>query len=286
MRAALALAVGLACVLLVWSVADQAHAQTPPGAPVIESLTATNTTITVTWSGPEGGPGAGGSYDVRYVESSVGNYDDAPIKQRVWSGGTRRHTLTGLVDGVSFNVQVRAIDGSDVASEWSSESTVSTSEHGDTVGAATSLALDSFLPGRIDDAADVDYFEIELAARTDLWVYTTGDLDTSGVLTSAGANELRRNDSGWLPPNPRNFSMRAQLDAGTYYVALRGQTGEDTGDYQLHAVTAHPVSIENPRTVTLGSLTPGRLEGAGAMDRFEFTVDRTHRPLGEVDRRA
>ena len=287
MRASLALAVGLACVLLVSSVADQAHAQTPPGAPVIESLTATNTTITVTWSGPEGGPGAGGSYDVQYVESSVGNYDDATIKIGVWSGGTRRYTLTGLADGVSFNVQVRAVDGDNNATEWSSESTVSTSEHGDTVGAATSLALDSFLPGRIDDAADVDHFEIELAARTDLWVYTTGDLDTSGVLTSAGANELRRNDSGWLPPNPRNFSMRAQLDAGTYYVALRGQTGEDTGDYQLHAVTAHPVSIDNPGTIMVGSLTPGRLEGAGAMDRFEFRVteptDLWARSIGELD---
>ena len=58
-----------------------------------------------------------------------------------------------------------------------------TDDHGNTLGSATPLPLGSSLPGRIDPGNDVDVFKLDLSGRlgtTDVWIYTTGELDTKG----------------------------------------------------------------------------------------------------------
>ena len=54
-------------------------------------------------------------------------------------------------------------------------------DHGDFIQTATSLALGSSVTGRIEASDDRDMFELDLTGRsgsTDVWIYTTGDLDT------------------------------------------------------------------------------------------------------------
>ena len=51
---------------------------------------------------------------------------------------------------------------------------------------------------------------------TDLWVYTTGDLDTVGKLTDSGGDVVASSGDARLPPRPHNFSLRAEVEAGTY----------------------------------------------------------------------
>ena len=60
--------------------------------------------------------------------------------------------------------------------------------------------MDSSLPGRIDPADDEDLYKIVTTEDTDLWVYTTGDLDTVGELTDSRGDVVDSNDDGRLPP--------------------------------------------------------------------------------------
>ena len=54
-------------------------------------------------------------------------------------------------------------------------------DHGDTPPTATGLPLGGSLAGRIDPLFDRDFFKLDLSGRsgeTDVWLYTTGELDT------------------------------------------------------------------------------------------------------------
>ena len=56
-------------------------------------------------------------------------------------------------------------------------------DHGDALSTATNLPLGSSRAGRIDPGDDQDLFRLDLTGRsgsTDVWIYTTGDLDTVG----------------------------------------------------------------------------------------------------------
>ena len=56
-----------------------------------------------------------------------------------------------------------------------------TDDHGNDLNNATNLPLGSSVAGRIDPGDDVDVFKLDLSGRvgaTDVWIYTTGELDT------------------------------------------------------------------------------------------------------------
>ena len=275
MKPLAALAVALACCLAVANASGPARAQTVPAAPTIATVTAGTNSLTVSWNAPASdGGSAVEAYDLRYIESAAADKADEfwSLKEPVWSSGALSYTISGLADGVGFDVQLRAVNTIGHG-EWSDPPTAaSTNDHGGTPSTATTLALDSSLPGRIDPGDDVDHFTIVLGERTDLWLYTTGELDTSGALTDAASKSLEANNDGRLPPNPRNFSLRAELDPGTYYVTVRSENGDDAGDYVLHAVKALAVGNAAPKTVELGSLTPARLVLPGWIDWFKIVL--------------
>ena len=192
----------------------------------------------------------------------------------MWTSGDLSHTVAGLTDGVGYDVEVRAANTTGPGA-WSATASGTTSDHPDRQSAATPLALDSSLPGRIDPADDEDMYKIVTTEDTDLWVYTTGDLDTVGKLTDSRGDVLASNNQAWLPPRPHNFSLRAEVEAGTYYVSVRSNEGAHTGAYRIHAVNVLPVSTD-PGEGTLispDSLTPGRLEREGVgRDVFKIVL--------------
>ena len=61
---------------------------------------------------------------------------------------------------------------------------ISSDDHGDSTETATEIDLVSTTEGEIDDADDVDYFEVVVHRRGTIEVYTSGSLDTTGQLTS------------------------------------------------------------------------------------------------------
>ena len=91
---------------------------------------------------------------------------------------------------------------------------------------------------------DVDVFRIELTEFGTLTVYTESWIDTRGSLDDAdGARITSDEDSGV----DRNFHISRDLDAGTYYIGVRGAVGI-SGEYRLHVEFKAPAPdlvIEN-----------------------------------------
>ena len=103
-------------------------------------------------------------------------------------------------------------------------------DHGGSRSDATRVSLPSQTSGEIDPGNDDDYFRFEVSGRGTVLAHTTGSLDTVGVLYDSTGNELATNDDGGTG---RNFRIRRELAAGTYYVRVSSY-GTRTGAYTLH----------------------------------------------------
>ena len=279
----------LACcaMLSLVVVPDRAAAQSVPAAPTISSVTAAANTLTVSWTAPAG-TAAITAYDLRYILTSADETDDAnwTLIEDVWAtgGGDLQYVVGDLLDGLSYDVQVRAKNSTDDGA-WSVTYTASTRDHTSSPTGATPLAMGSSLPGYLSSSNDWDTFEITVpAGGGDLWTYTTGEVDTRGLLATratrggqVGFRDLYVSLDGWLPDSIRNFSIRYRyLAAGTYYVVVRSQRGSG-GAYRIHAkLTQRPGSTRSTaKTVTLGEPAVGLItlaRGVAVNNYFTFTL--------------
>ncbi len=265
-----------ATALCVVAGAGQAGAQSTLGAPTVGAITATTNTLTVPWSAPaDDGGSAITAYDVRYIRTGATaaekqDDDNWTVEEGIWSSGTLEYTVTGLVDGVGYDVQVRAENANGKGPSWSATVTGATTDHADTIATATALALSSSLPGSLDPADDEDVFSIVLTSAADLWVYTTGDTPTVGKLLNSSGGELKEALATTLLDAPRGFALRSELSAGTYYVRVSSYRAREAGSYTIHAqtVTDPGNTIASATPVTLDSATPGRIgpEAGGSVD--------------------
>lgn len=80
-------------------------------------------------------------------------------------------------------------------------------------------------------AGDVDYFSIALPVAGRFTVGSVGSTDTFGYLLNAAGSVLAANDDA-VSGNP-NFGITANLNAGTYFVAVRHYSAWGVGSYQL-----------------------------------------------------
>ena len=272
------LAAFVACCLLL--AAGPAVGQSAPGAPTITSATAAANSLSLSWTAPsDNGGTAITGYDLHYIETSASDKDvDANWTQvtGIWSVGTLSYTLFGLYDGTGYDVQLRAANPT--PGDWSASFSQTTLDHGGQTSTATALTLGSSLPGDLSSASDDDYFRITVTEFTYLWTHTTGDADTVGVLYRSDNTVVRSDDDGLFLEGPFNFSIRAQLDTGTYYLKVSQKDGSPTGRYQFHAqaVTDPGNSLSTATPVTLNSITPGRVGNGseGTQDVFKLVLDR------------
>ena len=107
-------------------------------------------------------------------------------------------------------------------------------DHGNTFGSATPISLGSSITGRINPGDDVDVFKLDLSGRsgsTDVWIYTTGELNSLGGLYNSSGNLIVLNVNGLIGPNVLNFHLRRNLMPGVYYIGVYS-----VGDYdrKLH----------------------------------------------------
>ncbi len=117
--------------------------------------------------------------------------------------------------------------------------------------------------GRIDPGDDMDVFEIDLShatGTTDIWAYTSGEVDTVGGLYDSEGALLLYNDDGFHRESISNFSLRRIVPPGVYYVAIVSYR-PTPGDYVLHtaAVTDPGNSLDTARDLILGSRNGGTL---------------------------
>ena len=202
-------------------------------SPAITSVITGDGALTVVWTAPAvAATTAIDAYDLRHIETSKDETADAnwTVVEKFWTSGSLHGVLPGLVNGTGYDVQMRAASDTDGA--WSSTSTGTPAEHGNSTGAATTITLGTPLGGAIDPGADEDYFKLALSPATTILIRTSGDLDTVGELLDSGGSQLDMNDDGDLPESPANFLMWRAARAGTYYVKV-SSSEEATGEYIL-----------------------------------------------------
>ena len=175
-------------------------------------------------------------------------------------------------------------------------------DHSDTISGATSLSLsgttslslDGSLSGRIDSGSDVDYFKVQVRKSGMLTVYTTGNLDTRGILQNSVGTTLGRDfDDG----SGNNFKIEQSVSAGTYYIKVESYKSS-TGSYTMHAsfreqspdppseppvVVQRPPSPPEPKddhsdtrsgatSLSLGGSSSGRMDPGSDVDYFKVQV--------------
>ena len=267
----LALLAGCVAVCLL-IVADRAWAQNPLGAPSITRVSVATNSLTVSWSAPaDDGGSTIVAYDLRYIRSDATDKttDANWTVEEVWATGavTLEYELKDLPDGTKYDLQMRADNGTD--GPWTDTREATTSDHSDSRSGATLLGLGGSVPGSIDPADDEDFFRIVLTSETDLWVYASGSDDTVGEVQDSNGAVKAFNDDGILLDGRLNFSIRAELQAGTYYVQVTSFAARDTAAYTIHARAAtDPGDTKATATaVAPDSMTPGRIEPEGGLHR-------------------
>ena len=278
----------VACACLgLFLATGRTEAQQPPGAPTIGSVTAGTNTLTISWSAPaESGGTPITAYDLQYIRTDDDETDPAnwTLLDNVWTttgGGTLQHVVGDLLDGLSYDLQVRARN-SEGSGDWSDTHAASTNDHDFVTSRSSLVPLGSSLPGYIASGADADADTFRISVPPGggyLWVYTTGEVDTNGVLAAGNRDILDRNEDGWLPHGVRNFSIRHSVGDGTYYFRVQGQRGS-TGAYRVHArlVTLPGATAATAQTVTLGEPALGRIQlvrGLSEDNYFTFTLTAT-----------
>ena len=270
----------LVCVLLIAAGSRSPGALVPvaqsPGAPTITTVTAGDGSLVVAWSAPAD---VGGSpvtaYDLRHIVSSSSDKSDAnwTVLDGVWDSGTLAYTVTGLLGGVAYDVQVRAVNTS-----------------GDGAWSATMAGTPRIGAPVVGSVAAGD------AALTVVWSAPAG-VPASGAtaydLRYIMSDSTDKSDAQWTVVNSVWTAGRLQyvlvgLTNGTGYdVQIRAVTtsdgtitrgawsGTSTGTPAEHGDTAATAT-----TLTLTTLTPGvaraalggKMQTGTDVDYFKFVL--------------
>jgi len=252
-------------------VSGQVEAQNVFGAPTITSIEEKTNTLTLSWRAPEDNGGSPiVAYDVRHILSSMMDRadDNWTVEEDIWTKGTRslEHDVKGLSDGLSYDLQVRAVNGYSNG-PWSTVFRAETTDFGGSVETATELTLDAVQFGAIGNSDDEDIFRIVLAEETDLWVYASGPLETRGVFLDWDGTVLEGNEDGVSLGIRRGVGLRGVLGPGIYYVRVSSFQAPEVGLYTIHArsVTDPGNNILAALPITTDSVTPGRIGPDGGV---------------------
>ena len=282
-RSTLLALLAICCALgLVLSI-EVSLAQIAPAAPEIDTATPGTTSIAIAWTAPtDTGSAPIVAYDLRYIRNDADDKTDSNWTEMedIWSSGSLTYTITELRRDTSFDIEVRAVNSgtSNTDGPWSDTYEASTTDHGNSKSAATTLSLGSSMEGSIDPEDDVDYYKIVAPSNTDLWVYTSGELDTTGELFRSAGTVITRNYDGRLVDHPLGFSIRRQSSSGTYFVKVTSHAGQYTGSYTIHteAVVDPGIDPATAKTIELDSKSAGsisgHLGGSYNLDMFKFTL--------------
>ena len=259
--------------------------------PTIDSARPDDKAILVSWSAPTSTTETVTAYHLRHIRNDTSSRTDSnwtPAYDAWTTGGVDLgYAITGLENGVMYDVQVRAVATSD--GDWSPAFSTTPYDYGGSLDTATTLVLETTSSGRIaplghnrywgelEDGGDTDYFKFELTSTqvgssAGFWLYTTSDLDTIGVLLDSDGLLIEANDDGRVSPNPRDFFMWRTMTAGTYYLKLSGYEGAQ-GPYTLRLRTfTDTTSRSNAVDLPLDDSASGMVDPKGDEDYFKLVV--------------
>ncbi len=215
------------------------------------------------------------AYDVRHILTTATDKSDSnwTVVDNAWTEGSLHAILTGLVNGVSYDVQVRAATAS-VDGAWSATTTGTPAEPGATRSAAAGIAAGLPVRGVLGSSDDVDYFRFVVSgtAIREYYAYTTGDTDTSGALYDRNGRRLKTSDDAYAVSGPRNFMLTGRFPPGTYYVKVEG-AGDAQGSYTLHVgVLAETTGLADAAPIEIGDVARGVFALSGDVDYFKLVL--------------
>ena len=248
-------------------------------APAISSVRADDRAALVSWGEPTGIATGISAYDVRYIETSADESVDSnwTVEEDAWEdgGGSLTYAITGLTNDTGYDVQVRAVDENDVNGAWSTTSSATPEDHGNTRADATSITTDARIWGAFDPTNDEDYFRFSVSGTADFWIYTLGDLDTVGELLDSSGNPIASDDYGAVLPNPDNFFLWRKLQSGTYYIKVTGFGSIDEPYVLRIRQFTDTTSRSNAATLSINSFASGTIDPEEDSDYFKLVLSET-----------
>ena len=216
------------------------------------------------------------AYDVRHILTSATDKSDAnwTVVDNAWTEGSLHVILTGLVNGSSYDVQVRAATaGADGA--WSTTTTGTPTEPGGMLSGAAGIVAGAPVRGAVGPSSDVDFFRfvVPTGATREYFAYTTGDTDTLGVLYNSSGAQLNRSDDAYIASGPRNFMLTGRLAPGTYYLSVAGGRTGVEGPYTLFlGVVAETTGRSDATPIGLGEVAGGVFGAASDTDYYQLVL--------------
>lgn len=139
------------------------------------------------------------------------------------------------------------------------------------------IQLGSSISGRIASGEEVDIYRLDLSASTDVWLYTTGTLDTAGGLHNQSGDLLLFNDNSRIVGRHYNFHLRHRMPQGTYYIGVISADQVTVGDYTLHAraVTDPGNTTGRAKRLSLDVPAGGTIDATGDEDYFRLDLTET-----------
>ena len=135
----------------------------------------------------------------------------------------------------------------------------------------------SLFPGFIYTQAGYNYFKFELTSSADVFITTTGGLDTAAELQRHNVGYITQSGDSFLPVGSLRPLIRERLAAGTYYieVELYGSAPPHTGPYSLfiQLVPDRGTSIQGATEIPLWSTRAGNISSSGGHNYFKFALD-------------
>ena len=200
-----------------WSATAAGTPQTTADAPSIDLITPGNRTLSVAWSAPSNTGGAAiASYDLRYIRSDAPNKTDANWTEReaIWTSGNLQYTLSGLTNGIEYDIQVRAVNA---------------------VGNGSWSATAAGTPQTTADAPSIDLITPGNRALSAAW---SAPSNTGGfAIISYDMRYIRNDASDKVDPN--NWTLREDIwESGSLEHTITGLTNEVEYDVQVRAVNA------------------------------------------------
>ncbi len=239
-----------------WSSSASATPATVPVAPADPTLTEGNAQLSAAWSAPNNGGSAITRYELQYRKGSSGAWT------LISSGiGTRtNHTITGLTNGDSYEVRVRAVN-----------------TRGDGAWSGSSIATPVAVPNT-PTALTLT------VGNTQLGVAWSAPTDTGGSPITRYKLQYRKGSSGaWTPitsdigSTRTNHTIAGLTNGDSYEVQVRAENAQGTSPWSSSASATPatvPVAPADP-TLTVGNTQLSAAwsapnNGGSAITRYEL----------------
>ena len=228
-----------------WSPTRTGTPLTRPGAPSIDSVTPGDETLAVAWSAPDSDGGRDiTSYDLRYIRSDAPSKADAnwTVRDGIWTSGALRHILSGLTNGVDYDVQLRAVNAVGNGS-WSGAGA------GKPLTTPSAPTIDSVTPG--DETLTVSWSAPADTGGSEVTGYDLRYI-RSDAPSKADTNWTER-DSVWTS-GALQYTVSSLTNGVRYDLQIRAVNIAGDGRWSV-TISAAPQTI--PAAPTIASLTPG-----------------------------